>query len=96
VQKHAIALGYFFLSVFCVVASAHTWTNFTFALLLAALLAFVVGMGYAASPLVAGVGYVVRNLVPRFREVYAWCIRMVRLAQEPPTRTPASTDEQSA
>jgi hypothetical protein len=82
VHQHAIALGYFFLSIFCVFTSAHSFVELRVALLLAALMALVAGVAYVASPLIA-----------RLRAVQAWFVQIIRLAQEPPRHSSAAADE---
>ena len=82
VQKHALALGYFFLAVFCVFTSAHSFVQLRFLLLLAAILAVVVGVGYVASPLAA-----------RVRQVQASMVELIRIARQPPTHGSATSDE---
>ncbi len=85
-QNHAIALGYFFLSVFCIFtssqASLHT---FRVPLLLAALLAAVMGMGnlYIA-------------WADQLQKIRLWLMQMVRLAQQAPTHLKQPSEEQSA
>ena len=82
-QRQAMALGYFFLAVFCVMASAHSFVELRIPLLVAALAALVVGLGYVADPLVA-----------HLRSIPSWLAGMIRLAQQPPTRVPSIADEQ--
>ena len=81
-QHQAMALGYFFLAVFCVSTSAHTFVELRLPLLLAALVALVVGIAYVAGPFVA-----------RLRAFPSWLAKMIRLAQQPPDHAPAMTDE---
>lgn len=45
-QRHALALGYFFLSVLCLMGTSHTISVLAWALLLGAVLALFVGLGY--------------------------------------------------
>jgi Tfp pilus assembly protein PilE len=84
-QQHMMALGYFFLAVLCVLTSAHTFVELRIPLLLAALLALVAGAAYVAGPLAA-----------RLRAVRTWLLQLIRIAQEPPGHTSATTDEKRA
>jgi Tfp pilus assembly protein PilE len=84
-QQHVMALGYFFLAVFCVLTSGHSFVELRIPLLLAALLALVAGVAYVASPLAA-----------RFRAVKAWLLQLIRIAQEPPRHTSVTADEKPA
>jgi hypothetical protein len=91
VAHHAIALGYFFLTAFCVLASAHSFLELRRILLAAAVLALIAGIGYVASPLAA-----------RLRAFWGWLstlpqglVKLIRMAQEPPDRAPAATYERS-
>lgn len=76
-QKHALALGYFALSVFCIFTSAHCFIVFSPLLILGAILALVTGVGYAAEP-----------IAEKLRPVGAWAMKMFRIAQEPPKHSP--------
>ncbi len=84
-QKHAMALGYFFLAVFCVFTSAHSFRELHLPLLLAALAATLVGVGYwliaCAATLHAG---------------KTWCVRMFHLAQQPPVPESKLGDEHAS
>jgi dipeptide/tripeptide permease len=91
VQKHALALGYFFLAVFCILTSAHSFIELRLPLLFAAVLAIIVGTGYIARPLSEILSLMGRQLL----SIPSWLAKMVRLAQEPPHRGPVSNDEKS-
>ena len=93
---HAIALGYFFLAAFCALASAHGFRELRVPMLVAAMLALVAGVGYVARPLGAGFRAGSTRLVRLLGDGPAWLVRMIRLAQEPPPRAPATMDETSA
>ena len=84
-QQHAIALGYFFLAVLCVLTAAHSFVEFRIPLIFAALLALVTGVGYVASPLVAWL----RRARDRIAQV-------VRMAEKPPSSALATDEEQPA
>ena len=85
-QKHAITLGYFFLAVFCVFTSTHSFRGLHLPLLLAALAAAVAGVGYllsvCAMTLQAGMTWLSH-----------WFVRMLHLAQQPPVRESKLGDE---
>ena len=49
-QKHAIALGYFFLAMFCIFTSAQSFYELRILLLLAALAAVLAGFGDPIQP----------------------------------------------
>jgi hypothetical protein len=91
VQKHALALGYFFLAVFCILTSAHSFIELRLPLLLAAVLAIVVGTGYIARPLSEILSHIARQLL----SIPGWIAKMIRLAQEPPHRGPVANDEKN-
>jgi hypothetical protein len=91
VAHHAIALGYFFLAAFCVFASANSFVELRRILLAAAVFALIAGVGYVAGPLAA-----------RLRAFMGWLgtlpeslVKLIRIAQEPPNRSPSATDETS-
>jgi hypothetical protein len=84
-QRHAIALGYFFLAVLCVLTSAHSFLELRVPLLIAGLLALIAGVAFVAGPHVA-----------RLRPVRTWLLQMIRLAQEPPRRPSAPAGEKQA
>jgi hypothetical protein len=76
-QKHALALGYFFLAIFCVFTSSQeSLRMFTPPLTVAALAAALMGMGFLFSA-----------CAPLFPAVKDWLVRQVRLAQQPPLRS---------
>ena len=83
-QKHAMALGYFFLAVFCWFTSFHARVNIELVVLrFAALAAALMGLGFLWSAC-AGT----------FRLSKEWLLPMWRLAREPPVRsTPQETVE---
>lgn len=73
-QKHALALGYFFLAVFCIFTCSQGFLQrFYIPLLLAALAAALMGLGYLFSA-----------CAPQFPAVKNSLLQMVRLAQSPP------------
>lgn len=75
-QSQAMALGYFFLSVFCIFTSANSGAVFREPLTFAAFLALAAGVGYIAQPAAAAL-----------RSLRAWTVQMVRLARETPSAT---------
>jgi hypothetical protein len=84
VQKHAMALSYFFLAVFCILVSSVS-VAFQAPLQLAALIALVAGLGFQFS----AVAEILRAAGNRLAQ-------LVRLAQEPPSRQSDLSDEHSA
>lgn len=86
-QKHALALGYFFLAVFCIFTCSQGFLQlFYIPLLLAALAAALMGLGFLLSA-----------CAPQFPAVKKWLVQMVRVAQEPPVESKQrSADGQSA
>ena len=86
-QNHAIALGYFFLSVFCIFTSSQGYLNmFRSLLLVVALLAALMGLGYLFIAWAA-----------QFQATRSWLMQMVRLAQQAPVdRKQQSADGLSA
>ena len=73
-QKHAMALGYFFLSVFCVFATTQGYLElFCIPLLLVALVAALMGIGFLMS---AWAG--------QFQTAKRWLLQMVQLEQQAP------------
>ncbi len=73
-QKHAMALGYFFLAVFCVFTCSQGFLQlFYIPLLLAALAAALMGLGFLFSA-----------CAPQFQALKNWLVQMVCLAQQPP------------
>jgi len=74
VQKHAMALGYFFLSVFCVFTSSQGYLNmFRIPLFMVALVAALMGLGYFIIACAA-----------QFQMARSWLLQMVRLAKQSP------------
>ena len=74
VQKHAMALGYFFLAIFCLFTCSQGFLQgFSIPLLLAALAAAMMGLGFLLSA-----------CAPQFATFKKWLVQMVRLAQQPP------------
>ncbi len=86
-QKHALALGYFFLAVFCIFTSSQGFLQlFSFPLLLAAFAAALMGLGFLWS-----------GCAPQLSAVKKWLVEMVRLAQQSPVESKHSAaDSQSA
>ncbi|MBX3449225.1 MAG: hypothetical protein KF777_06685 [Planctomycetaceae bacterium] len=73
-QKHTMALGYFFLAIFCIFTSAQeSLRMFSPPLLVAAFAAAMMGLGFLLSA-----------VAPLFAAVKDWFIRLMRLAQQPP------------
>ena len=73
-QKHAMALGYFFLSVFCIFTCSQGFlVLYCIPLLLAALAAALMGLGFLFSACAA-----------QFQAGKNWLVQLVRLAQQPP------------
>ena len=85
-QKHAMALGYFFLAVFCVFTSAHSFHGLYLPLLLAALVATLAGVGYLLSACAVAL-QAARTWLSR------WFVRTFHLAQQPPVRESTLGDE---
>lgn len=73
-QQHAMALGYFFLSVFCIFTSSQGYlTLWRIPLLAAALVAAAMGIGFLLSAWSA-----------QFYAAWSGWLHMVRLAQQIP------------
>ncbi|MEI8379668.1 MAG: hypothetical protein WCJ09_06040 [Planctomycetota bacterium] len=70
-QKHAMALGYFFLSVFCIFASSQGQLRFQIPLLLVALITALMGIGFLMIAWAA-----------QFQTAKRWVLEMVRLARQ--------------
>jgi hypothetical protein len=85
-QRHAIALGYFFLGVFCVYVSAIGFGGLRLPMLAAALAALAAGLGYLFHPHRAW-------LQARAASMHQWLLQMLREAQRPPARQSRPTDE---
>ncbi len=85
-QKHAMALGYFFLAVFCVFTNAHCILGLHLPLLWAALAAAVAGVGYLLSACAV-------TLQAGKTRLSHWFVRMFHLAQQPPIRESSLRDE---
>jgi hypothetical protein len=83
-QKHAIALGYFFLAVFCIFTSAQSFYELRIPLLLAALAAALAGFGILFSPFAA-----------RLQACKTWLVHMFNLARQPPVHDPKYGDERN-
>ena len=73
--KHALALGYFFLAVFCAYVSAQTFAGLSTPLLMGAFAAAAIGAGYLYSAF--------SEQLRVLREQFS---ALVREAQEPPPR----------
>lgn len=85
-QKHAMALGYFSLSVFCVFASPQVQLGFQFLLHVVALFSALMG-----------IGFLMIAWAPHFQTARGWVLEMVRLArQELNNPKDQSTDRLSA
>lgn len=86
-HKHAMALGYFFLAVFCIFTSSQgSLQLFAVPLLLAAMVALLVGLVFLWSA-----------CAPQLAIAWKRLGEMVRLAQEPPLENShRATDSPSA
>ena len=85
-QRTMTPLGYFFLAVFCVLTSAHSFRGLHLALLWAALVATLAGVGYLLSAHT-------ETLQAGKSRLSHWLVRMFHLAQQPPVRDSKLTDE---
>jgi hypothetical protein len=85
-QRHAIALGYFFLAVFCIYVSAVAFGGVRLPMLAAAVAALAAGLGYLLHPHRAW-------LQTRAASMHQWLLQMLREAQHPPTRQSRPNDE---
>jgi hypothetical protein len=72
-QKHAMALGYFFFSVFCIFTSSQAYLQLHMPLLVVSLLAALMGIGFLMSAWAA-----------HFQTAWRWWLKMVRLGQQAP------------
>ena len=72
-QKHAIALGYFFLSVFCIFTSSQGYLPLRRPLLIVSLLSALTGIGFLMSAWAA-----------QFLTAWKWWLQLVRLGQQAP------------
>ncbi|QDU87076.1 hypothetical protein Pla175_04310 [Pirellulimonas nuda] len=82
-QKHAMALGYFSLAVFCAFGSGQD---------------SLLRMHFLAAGLLAGlagIGFLVSACAPQLHAVQVWLVGMVRLARQPPLDASASADERA-
>ncbi len=84
-QNHAMALGYFFLSVFCIFASPQVQLRLQIPLQLAALISALMG-----------IGFLMIAWAPQLRTVKRWIVEMVRLARQELNPKEQSTDRLSA
>lgn len=76
-QKHAIALGYFFLAIFCIFTSSQGYLeSFRFQLASLALLAAL-----------SGFGYLISACASQIYAIWQWLVQMFWLAQQRPTRS---------
>ena len=71
-EKHAMALGYFFLATFCIVNSAHTVPPLALPLLLAGLVAGLVGLRFFVSACAS-------RIKSRINLIKNWFVEMARL-----------------
>ena len=83
-QKHALALGYFFLSVFCLLTASFVIEELRFPLLVASLAALLMGGGFLCSAFVG-----------QIRACWKWLVEAFREAQQPPAREPLVSEERS-
>ena len=72
-QKHAMALGYFFLSVFCIFASSQGYLQLQMPLLIVSLLAALMGFGFLMSAWAA-----------QFLMAWRWWLQLVRVGLQAP------------
>ena len=72
-QKHAMALGYFFLSVFCIFTSSQGYLPLRMPLLIVSLLAALMGIGFLMSAWAA-----------QFQTAWSWWLQLVRVGQQAP------------
>jgi hypothetical protein len=91
VQKHAMALGYFFLAVFCIFVSSVS-VAFRDPLQLAALIAVVAGLGFQFS----AVAEFLRAAPKRLAQAPKRLAQLIRAAQEPPSHQTDLSDEHPA
>jgi hypothetical protein len=81
VEKHAMALGYFFLSAFCLFASGQPFVPFPLPLLLAGLAAALVGAAFFVSACTPRILAMKKAITDWFVET----ARLIPLARELPT-----------
>lgn len=84
-QKHAMALGYFFLAAICIFVSSHCFVAFRIPLLVAALAATI-----------AGFGFVFVACSAQLRAIKKWLTALLQIARQPPTRQAKARDEHTA
>jgi hypothetical protein len=72
-QKHAMALGYFFLSVFCIFTSSQGYLQLQMPLLVVSLLAALMGIAFLMSAWAA-----------QFQTAWSWWLQLVRMGQQAP------------
>ena len=80
-QKHAMALGYFFLSVFCIFTSSQGYLQLQMPLLVVSLLAALMGIAFLMSAWAA-----------QFQTAWSWWLQLVRMGQQ----APINSHQQSA
>ena len=71
--KHAMALAYFFLSVFCIFTSSQGYLQLRMPLLIVSLLAALMGIGFRMSAWAA-----------QFLTAWRWWLQLVRMGQQAP------------
>ena len=72
-QKHVMALGYFFLAVFCIFTSSHGYLQLRIPLLIVSMLAALMGIGFLMSAWAA-----------QFQTAWRWWLQSVRMGQQAP------------
>ena len=86
-QKHALALGYFFLAMFCIYTSSQGFLQKYYVPLLLA--AFAFGL--------TGFGFLMSACTLQLLAAKEWCVRILQLAQQPPVKSlPIAAEEHSA
>lgn len=77
-----MALGYFFLSVFCILTGSFVIEDLRLLLLVASLAALLMGFGFLCSAFAV-----------QIRACRNWLIKAVCLAQQPPVHGPVTNDK---
>lgn len=77
-----MALGYFFLAVFCVFTSAQSFIAFRTPLLIAALVAALAGLGFLASACSG-----------QLQAAKKWVVHLLQIARQPPVHRRDATEE---
>ena len=85
-QKHAMALGYFSLAVFCIYVSENANYSLHSVLTIAATLAFVLGSAFFVAATIAHI----RSAIRIIRSAPQFVVDLTHDAQRPPDSTPMS------